>query len=220
MHSVRRLLSLLAIVATLAMLSATTVLAKDHTVTVNGTSSGTSTVVITPARTCNPVPTVVNPTDYLCTFAVAGSYTASGIGSGTYHGTTMIDYTQYNHNPADLEPGPCTPITGAITFEKSPGNTLTTTLGAGSKVCETSPASTVHNTHLVLDITGGTGRFEGATGTILSDGTSTDDATTAGLHHDNAHLSGHVTLRHDNGDDHGDNGDNGGHGHGDDGGDD
>jgi hypothetical protein len=206
MHSVRRLLSLLAIVATLAMLSATTVLAKDHTVTVNGTSSGTSTVVITPARTCNPVPTVVNPTDYLCTFAVAGSYTASGIGSGTYHGTTMIDYGNGLYGSAGLGPGPCTPVTGAITFEQSPGNTLTTTLGAGSKVCETSPASTVHNTHLVLDITGGTGKFHGATGTILSDGTSTDDATTAGLHHDQAQLSGHVTLRHGDGND----GDNGG----------
>jgi hypothetical protein len=218
MHSVRRLLTLLAIVATLAMLSATTVLAKDHTATVNGSSKGTSTVEITPARTCSPVPPVHNATDLLCTFVVNGSYTASGIGSGTYHGTTMIDYGQYGS--AGSGPGPCTPVTGAITFEKSHGNTLTTTLGAGSKVCDTSPASTVHNTHLVLDITGGTGRFEGATGTILSDGTSTDDATTAGLHHDNAQLSGHVTLNHDDGDDHGDNGDNGGHGHGDDGGDD
>jgi hypothetical protein len=219
MHSVRRLLALLAIVATLAMLSATTALAKDHPVTVNGTSSGTSTVVITPARTCNPVPPVANPpTDLLCTFTVAGSYHASGIDSGTYHGTTMIDYGQYGS--AGSGPGPCTPVTGSITFEKSHGNTLTTMLGAGSKVCDTSPASNVHNTHLVLTITGGTGKFHGATGTILSDGTSTDDATTAGLHHDQAQLSGQVAPGHNDGDGHGDDGDNGGHGHGDDGGDD
>lgn len=203
MHSVRRVLTLLAIVATLAMLSATVVLAKDkdHTVPVSGSSSGTSTVVITPARTCNPVPPVVHATDLLCTFTVDGRYSASGIGSGAYHGTTMIDYTQYGS--AGLGPGACTPVTGSITFQKSPGNTLTITLGAGSRVCDTSPASTVHNTHLVLDITGGTGRFAGATGTILSDGTSTDDAASAGLHHDQAHLSGQVTLNHD-GDDGGD----------------
>jgi hypothetical protein len=198
MHSVRRLLTVLAMVATLAMLSATAVVAKDQTYAVSGSSSGTSTLVITPARTCSPVPPVVNPTDLLCTFAVTGAYQASGIGAGTYHGTTMINYGLYGQ--AGNGPGPCTAVTGSLTFEQSPGNTLTTTLGSGSRVCETVPASTVHNTNLVLDITGGTGRFMTATGTILSDGTSTDDAQVSGLHHDNAALSGKASVHGDGGD--------------------
>ena len=204
MHSVRRLLAFLAIVATLAMLSATAVSAKDHTATVNGSSSGTT------KNTNGCDPAAPHPTLLLCTFNVHGTYHATGIGSGSYSGKTQVDYAQYGkagHDPNGG--GNCTAVTGKITFKQSEDNTLKTTLAPGSKVCETSTPG-VHHTYLVLTITGGTGRFEGATGAINSNGTSTDDAKTAGLHHDTALLGGNITLHHDGGD----SGDNGNHGDG------
>ena len=204
MRTVRRLLTLFAVLAAVAALGATTALAKgDDTVTVSGSSSGTSTNT----NGCDPASP--HSTLLLCTFSVQGKFSVEGIGAGTYSGMTAIDYAQYG--TAGTENGhPCTPITGSITFKKSAGSTFTTTLAAGSKICETGGAGAPHTTHLILTITGGTGRFHGITGTILSNGVSTDDPTVAGLHHDSARLSGQVTLHegdgdgHGSGDDHGD----------------
>ncbi len=166
---------------------------KDTTSPVNGVSTGSST------NTSNCDPLHPTPTNLVCTFAVNGSYSAMGIGSGTYSGTTTIDYTKYGTAGKDPNGGgACTPVTGSITFTKSPGNTLTTTLAPSSKVCETGAAGSPHHTYLVLTITGGTGQFHGATGTINSTGISTDDPSNARLHHDMATLTGSITLEHGN----------------------
>lgn len=199
----RRMLTACIVMAIALMLGGTSVFAKGHddATPVNGTSSGTST--LTNPSTCNPPSG--NPALFICNFDVMGTYSGTPIGTGTYSGTITLDYHSYtatNH---------CATATGTITFKNADGNQLVTMLGPGSQVCETAVA-TVHSSHLVLKITGGTGVFKHASGTIISNGTTTD--TGPGTHADSATLTGSITLHgnHGEGNDDGEGGGNdGGH---------
>ncbi len=142
----------------------------------------------------------------VCKFSVSGTFTASPLGTGTYAGMVTLDYNTYT------VANPCAAATGNITFTNAAGDKVFTTLGPGSKVCETTPPSTVHTENLILNITGGTGHFAGATGTIKSNGTTTDVAGNPGKHTDSATLTGSITLEHGNSNGCGNNGHNNGHG--------
>ncbi len=197
----RRMLTACIVMVIVLMLGGTSVFAKGHddATPVNGTSSGTST--LTNPSTCNPPSG--NPAFLICNFDVTGTYSGTPIGSGTYSGHVTLDYHSYTAT------NPCATATGTITFTNAHGDQLVTTLGPGSQVCETAVA-TVHSEHLVLKIMSGTGLFKHASGTIVSNGTTTD--TGPGTHADSATLTGSITLHghHGKGNDDGGDDDNGG----------
>lgn len=191
---------------------------KDTTSPVSGHSMGTSTVTNPPSSPTDPNGCAPNTGGgKICKFNVSGTFTAAPLGTGTYTGMVTLDYNQYNQTTR------CTPATGNITFTNAAGDKVFTTLGSGSQVCETTPPSAVHTEKLVLNITGGTGQFAGATGTIMSNGSTVDVVGNPGQHTDSATLTGSISLEHGNnghgcGNDGHDNGngnggDDNGHGH-------
>lgn len=167
---------------------------KDSTTPVSGSSAGMSQITNPPTTPTDPNGCAPNTGGgKICHFDVSGTFTASPLGSGTYTGTVTLDYNSYT------TASPCATATGTITFTNAAGDKVHTMLAPGSKVCETTPPSAVHNETLILKITGGTGQFEDATGTIHSDGTTMDVAGNPGKHTDSATLSGSITLEHGNG---------------------
>lgn len=207
----RRTFLPLLLIAILLTFGTSSVLAKgknnDGTSPVNGASMGTSQV--TNPATCNPPSQ--NPNFLVCNFNVTGTYTATTsplAPAGTYSGNVTLDYHSYTAT------NPCATATGTITFTNAAGDKVYTTLAPGSKVCETNPPSAMHTENLVLKITGGTGQFAGATGTIMSKGSTTD--TGPGMHADSATLTGSITLERGN-NDHGCGNDGHNNGHGNDG---
>jgi len=174
---------------------------KTFTMQVTGNASGT-------ARLTNPGACSPNTGGgKICEFDVSGTYQAS-FGAGTYSGHVTLNYATYTMQ------NPCATATGTITFTNANGGTITTTLAPGSKVCETTPPSTVHNATFILNVTGGTGVFEGATGTINANGTTNDTPGQPGMHTDTFVLTGTLTTRHavDNGKRCGNDGKNNGNG--------
>lgn len=201
----RRTLIPLFLIVVLLAFGTTSVLAKDNgrdkdtdaAVSVNGTSTGMSQVTNPPASPTDPNGCAPNTGGgKICNFDVSGTFTAAPLGSGTYAGKITLDYSPYT------AAHPCATATGTITFTAATGDTITTKLAPGSEVCETIPASSVHTTHFLLSITGGTGRFEDATGVIHSDGTTTDTTTpSTGKSTDSSTLTGSISL--EGGDEHG-----------------
>jgi len=183
----------------------------DVTTPVSGTSTGTSQVTNPPSSPTDPNGCAPNTGGgKICHFDVSGTFTASPLGTGTYAGTITLDYNSYT------AANPCATATGHITFTNAAGEKVFTTLAPGSKVCETTPPSAVHTTHLILKIMGGTGPFAGASGTIYSDGTTTDTTTpSTGKSVDASTLTGSISL--EKGDDHGCGNDDHNHGKGNDG---
>jgi len=208
----RRTFLPLLLIAILLTFGTSSVLAKgkdnDVTSPVNGTSMGTSQVTNPPSSATDPNGCAPNTGGgKICHFNVSGTFTASPLGTGTYAGMVTLDYNQYNATTR------CTPATGNITFTNAAGDKVYTTLAPGSQVCETNPPSAVHTENLVLKITGGTGQFAGATGTIMSNGSTVDVVGNPGKHTDSATLTGSITLeRGNNGHGCGNDGHNNGHG--------
>ncbi len=207
----RRTFLPLVLIAFLLTFGTSSVLAKDKDVTtpVSGSSVGTSTITNPPLTPTDPNGCAPNTGGgKVCHFDVSGTFTASPLGTGTYTGKVTLDYNTYT------TANPCAAATGNIMFTNAAGDKVYTTLGPGSKVCETNPPSAVHTENLILKITGGTGRFAGATGTIHSDGMTMDVPGNPGKHTDSATLSGSITLEHGNGHGCGNDGHNNGHGNG------
>jgi hypothetical protein len=154
---------LMIIVLTLAVTSPARA---DGAKTYTGSSQGTATALPpTTGATCNP-PAPTMPSDLICQFDDQGTFTLKPGVKGSYAGQTTVDYNVYTSAQ------PCGQVSGNLDFQGNGGTIQTTVDPTQSRVCETSDPA-VHTTYLVLDITGGTGRFAGATGTIISTGTTT-----------------------------------------------
>ncbi len=165
---------------------------KDTTSQVSGTSTGTSTVTNPPTSPTDPNGCAPNTGGgKVCHFDVSGTFTASPLGTGTYAGKVTLDYHSYTATNR------CATASGTITFTNTAtGDKLYTMIDpTRSNVCETA-TPTIHSEDLVLIITGGTGQFAGATGTIMSKGTTID--AEPGMHTDSATLTGSITLEHGN----------------------
>jgi len=209
----RRTFLPLLLISILLTFGTSSVLAKDKGVTtsVMGTSTGTSTLTNAGNNPgmCNPPSQ--NPALFICTFTVSGTYMANPpLGpAGTYSGNVTLDYHSYTATNR------CATASGTITFTNTAtGDKLSTMIDpAHSQVCETGTPA-IHSENLVLKITGGTGQFAGATGTIMSKGSTTD--TGPGMHADSATLTGSITLERGN-NDHGCGNDGHNNGHGNDG---
>lgn len=191
----RRTLIPLFLIAVLLTFGTASVLAKDTdkdtdgTVPVNGASNGVSQLTNPPTSPTDPNGCAPITGGKICKFDVSGTFTASPLGTGTYAGKITLDYSSYT------TAHPCATATGNITFTTATGDTVTTQLAPGSEVCETTPASSVHTTHFLLNITGGTGQFTDATGTITSNGTTTDTTTpSTGKSVDSSTLTGSISL--------------------------
>ena len=210
----RRTFLPLLLIAVLLTFGASSVLAKndkdtDVATPVSGTSAGTSQVTNPPITPTDPNGCAPNTGGgKICHFNVSGTFTATPLGTGTYAGQVTLDYNSYT------AANPCATATGNITFTNTAGDKVYTTLAPGSKVCETVPPSTTHTEMLILKITGGTGQFANATGTIMSNGTTMDVAGNPGLHTDSATLTGSITLENDTDHGCGNNGQNNGKGNG------
>ncbi|MDQ2785968.1 MAG: hypothetical protein M3Y58_13315, partial [Chloroflexota bacterium] len=168
----RRTFLPLLLVAFLLTFGTVSVLAKDKdsTAPVSGSSTGTSQVTNPPSSPTDPNGCAPNTGGgKVCHFDVSGTFTASPLGSGTYTGKVTLDYSSYS------AASPCATATGTITFTNAAGDKVYTMIAPGSKVCETGNPI-VHSENLVLKITGGTGVFLHASGTIMSNGSTTDVA--------------------------------------------
>ncbi|MHB8646803.1 MAG: hypothetical protein ACYDAR_13515 [Thermomicrobiales bacterium] len=210
MVATRRTFLPLVLVAIFLAFGTVSVFAKDkETATpVSGSSTGTSQITNPPTSPTDPNGCAPNTGGgKVCHFDVSGTFTASPLGSGTYQGKVTLDYRSYT------SASPCAKATGHITFTNAAGDKVYTVLAPGSKVCETMPPSNIHTETLTLKITGGTGQFEDATGTIHSNGTTTDVPGNPGMHTDSATLTGSITLDHGNGNGCGDGGGDHGNDH-------
>ena len=149
-----------------------------HCRTVSGTSSGTSTAT-------------GHPSFFVYNFDVSGIFKARPIGPGTYAGSVTLDYSNYT------TASPCADVTGTITFTDAAGHQINTTV-SGTE-CETTPYNAdIHLSDLVLTITGGTGTYRDASGTIDSTGTTTGITSP---YSEEAKLSGTICIPHLDGDD-------------------
>jgi hypothetical protein len=148
--------------------------------TVNGTLIGTSTWAptqqyVTGCDEANPL-TVVS---------VQGTYSASGLGSGTYEGTIVptspVVCPSIDTPGGPFGPGPPFTVEGSIVFT-APGGTFTAQIASGSVG---SAVVLVHSNsyeyELQLVVTEGTRRFGNVMGTLeLSYGTTADLLTGCG----------------------------------------
>jgi hypothetical protein len=134
------------------------------TLTVNGSVTGTMTASApTPSALCTP--TGFNPSpENRCNFTAAGSFSDTALGTGTHAGSLTLDWSM---NTATG----CRIVSGTIIFSPvGGGSSLSTNVDATtSRVC--GGGLTPHPMTLELDVTGGTGTFTGATGTLTATGT-------------------------------------------------
>ena len=150
-----------------------------------GTTSGTATAQTPePAALCNPqAPTV--PADYICDFDLAGTFTLTNLGTGTYTGTTRLDWSIYTGS------APCAELTGSMVLTNALG-TVTLNMLNTSRVCETA-SPTQHASTMNATITGGTAAYVGATGTVTGVGTL-DAQQTPGVYDAAQTLTGSITT--------------------------
>lgn len=135
------------------------------TLTVTGTSAGTATAQPPEAgATCNPTAPAA-PSDLICDFDIVENFTLTDLGTGTYTGTTRLDWSIYTGAE------PCAELTGTTTLTSDEG-TITLSILDSSRVCETA-SPTVHSFEMDATVTGGTGAYAGATGTFSGTGTLT-----------------------------------------------
>lgn len=168
-----------------AALLAIPALASAATLTVTGTSSGTATAEPPDVdATCNPqAPTVAS--DFVCDFTIAGTFSLTELGTGTYTGATRLDWSIYTSAE------PCAELTGSMTLTNAQG-TLTLDIDSTSRVCETA-SPTQHTSSMDATAVSGTGAYAGASGTFT--GTGTLDATaTAGTYTAEQTLAGSVVI--------------------------
>lgn len=157
---------------TLAMaLVAMPAVAAAADLTVDGTASGTATAQ--PAEPgvaeCTPTAGPTDAEDFVCDFDVAGTFDLGDIGTGTYTGVNRLDWSIYTGSE------PCAELVGTYQLTTADG-TLEITFDDSSRVCETADPD-VHESTVSATVSGGTGAFAGATGTLS--GTGTMEAVTA-----------------------------------------
>lgn len=122
----------------------------------NGSGSGTTTTFF------------VGDPDVTYTSDSNGTLIGNKIGNATYSIIAAQDW-----NDATFGDGgtPCAHSSGDVTITAADGSEVFGTFGGEFNTCETGDPGTFTST-LVIEITGGTGRFEGASGTMTSEGTS------------------------------------------------
>ena len=114
------------------------------------------------------VPIVVDsgPTFVMFETEGSGTFNATHMGKGTYSGTSTQLWTGGN----------CGVVAGSITLTAANGDTVEGVIGDGSVVCEVAPNDlSTYESELNINIVGGTGRFEGASGSFVSNSTHTRD---------------------------------------------
>ena len=161
-------LAIVAVVATLVLLiSAGTVLAKSKGTDrpFHGVATGTSTVTGGPA---------------VFSTTVTGTFKASHLGKGTYTGSSTQDWSGADYSGFPF-PNPCGVVDGTITLTAANGDMVEGDIDVtASTVCEVAPFNNLaYASTLVIDITGGTGRFVSATGRFTSTSTHTRVTVTA-----------------------------------------
>ena len=121
------------------------------TFTVTGSSSGTATAQPTePAALCDPT-APDSPEELVCDFDIAGTFTLTTIGTGTYTGSTRLDWSIYTGTE------PCAEMTGTMVLTTVDGS-LTLDIADTSRVCETADPD-VHDTSMSASIIGATGDY-------------------------------------------------------------
>jgi hypothetical protein len=160
-------------------------LAAAATSPITGTSSGTATAQAPEAAaSCDPQSPSV-PADFICDFDIAGTFTLTNLGTGTYTGTTRLDWSIYTGA------APCAELTGTMVLTNAQG-TVTLNMLNTSRVCETA-SPTQHTSTMNATITGGTGAYVGATGTVTGLGTL-DAQATPGVYDAAQTLAGSITT--------------------------
>lgn len=161
-------------------------IATAATFTITGTTVGTATAQPDePGATCDPTAPAPTPSDLICDFDTAGTFTLTEIGTGTYTGTTRLDWSGYTAE------APCAEVTGTMVLTATEG-TLTLAIEDTSTVCETGNPL-VHASALDLTVVSGTGEWAGATGTLTTEGTLTLNTET-GVYAEEHEVSGTLSV--------------------------
>jgi hypothetical protein len=143
-----------------------------------GDSTGTTTI------TGAPAPGVFTATS-------AGTINATHIGNGTYEMETTQDYIRHVELP-DPSANNCAFIEGTITIQAANGDQIDGAVDPNrsvSCVAVETPgpgADAGYLSTLYIEVTGGTGRFEDATGWFFSRGTSSAQTDPPGASFDDA----------------------------------
>ena len=98
-----------------------------------------------------------------------GTFNATHLGQGTYTGASTQDWSGADYTGFPNPVNPCAVVAGSITLTAANGDTLTGDIVAGSTVCELAPFNGLaYASTLIIDFTGGTGRFVDASGSFVS----------------------------------------------------
>ena len=98
------------------------------------------------------------------TFTGNGTYQATHLGSGTYEAAGTLEYNRHQHNPTQEGHVECGFVDGDLILTAANGDQLNGDIDADRSVlCQADSALTATST-LFVEVTGGTGRFEDATG--------------------------------------------------------
>lgn len=170
-----------------AILIAIPAIAAAATFAITGTTLGTAAAQPEePGATCDPTAPSPTPTDLICEFDTAGTFTLTELGAGTYVGTTRLDWSSYTPE------APCAEVTGTMVLTATDG-TVTLRIADTSTVCETANPL-VHESELDLTVLDGTGAWAGATGSLSTQGTLTASAETAGVYAEQHDVSGTLSV--------------------------
>ncbi len=127
-----------------------------------------------PSKTATCKTPAVAATDHLCNFKLMVKYFEAAKHHGTMAGALMLDSTKSSSTHCSTASGSL-----AVTVYDHSGTllgTLNTTLKSSSTVCTTSTA-TVNNFTFNESVSGGTGAYVNATGSLAQSGTLTDRTT-------------------------------------------
>ncbi len=111
---------------------------------------------------------------FVCTVTINGTATSSHLGTGPYMSALTIDYADVTF-PSATEY--CAPVTGNSTLYAANGDEVF--VSTTGQVCASTAAGAVHTLTATYTITGGTGRFEGATGSGTETGTDNGGANSS-----------------------------------------
>jgi hypothetical protein len=153
-----------------------------------GVASGTATTAAPAAgATCDPANGPALPSNYICDSTIAGNFTLSELGTGTYTGAVRLDWSIWT------SAAPCAQATGTVTFT-SGADSVTTTLVNTSRMCESKPASDTYTMDMQSTVTAGTGRFASPTGGSFETTGALVKTATAGEFTSTQAISGSVTV--------------------------
>lgn len=160
-------------------------MAAAATLNVTGTTSGTATAQAPTAdASCDPQSPAV-PADFICDFDIAETFTLTELGTGTYTGSTRLDWSIYTGAE------PCAELTGTTTLTNSEGS-ITVSILDTSRVCETASPDQ-HTFEVDATVIAGTGAYAGATGTFSGIGTL-DAQQTPGVYDTTQAVTGTIEV--------------------------